>query len=104
MVSEIKKNQIDEMIELAKAIQTSSGVSSSNPFADRMASIIQSPESKHFLIRLMDVAFRSHNFDRVSTYIVRLFNSTNAHKQLFNISESILVRLFRIIGYKITLC
>ena len=101
MVSEIKKNQIDEMIELAKAIQTSSGVSSSNPFADRMATIIQSPESKHFLIRLMDVAFRSHNFDRVSTYIVRLFNSTNAHKQLFNISESILVRLFRIIGYKL---
>ena len=73
MVSEIKKNQIDEMIELAKAIKTSSGVSSSNPFADRMATIIQSPESKHFLIRLMDVAFRSHNFDRVSRTIEVLF-------------------------------
>ena len=101
MVSEIKKSQINEMIELAKAIQTSSGVSSSNPFSDRMAPIIHSPESKHFLIRLMDVAFRSHNFDRISTYIVRLFNSTDAHKQLFNVSESILVRLFRIIGYKL---
>ena len=101
MGNQVTKQLIEETIQLAKEIQLPSSKSGSNPFAERMAPILDFPESKHFLIRLMDVAFRSHNFDRVSAYVLRLFNSTDAHKPLFNTSESILVRLFRIVGYKL---
>ncbi len=97
----INQEQINKVIELAKEIQSPRLASGKNPFAERMAPILDFPESKHFLIRLMDVAFRSHNFDRISAYVLRLFNSTNAHKPLFNTTESIMVRLFRIIGYKL---
>lgn len=101
MGNQITQQLIDETIQLAKEIQAPRRETGANPFADRMAPILDFPESKHFLIRLMDVAFRSHNFDRVSAYVLRLFNSTDAHKPLFNTTESILVRLFRIIGYKL---
>lgn len=101
MATGISQKQIDQTIKLAEELQIPRKDAPANPFADRMAPILQSPDSKHFLIRLMDVAFRSHNFDRISAYVLRLFNSTNAHKPLFNTSESILVRLFRIVGYKL---
>lgn len=100
-MSSISEKQIQDSIQLAKELQKPRNKAESNPFADRMAPILNSPESKHFLIRLMDVAFRSHNYDRISAYVLRLFNSTDAHKPLFSSSESILVRLFRIIGYKL---
>lgn len=101
MGNQITQELIDETIQLAKEIQAPRRDTGANPFAERMAPILDFPESKHFLIRLMDVAFRSHNFDRVSAYVLRLFNSTDAHKPLFNTTESILVRLFRIVGYKL---
>lgn len=97
----ISDKQIQESIQIAKQLQKPRSSSGANPFAERMAPILNFPESKHFLIRLMDVAFRSHNYDRISVYVLRLFNSTNAHKPLFSSTESILVRLFRIIGYKL---
>lgn len=97
----ISEKQIQDSIQLAKQLQQPRSSSENNPFSDRMAPILNSPDSKHFLIRLMDVAFRSHNYDRISAYVLRLFNSTDAHKPLFSSSESILVRLFRIVGYKL---
>lgn len=97
----ITKELVEQTIQLSKEIQSPRIKSGANPFAERMAPILDFPESKHFLIRLMDVAFRSHNYDRVSAYVLRLFNSTNAYKPLFKNSESILIRLFRIIGYKL---
>lgn len=101
MSTNINQDFITSTIELAKTIQGERKKSESNPFADRMGPILDSPESKHFLIRMMDVAFRSHNFDRISAYVMRLFNSTDAHKPLFSGSERIMVRLYRMIGYKL---
>jgi RHH-type proline utilization regulon transcriptional repressor/proline dehydrogenase/delta 1-pyrroline-5-carboxylate dehydrogenase len=87
----ITEEFIDETIELAKEIQSPRRNSGANPFAERMGPILNFPESKFFLIRLIDVAFRSTNFDRISTYILRLFHSTEAYKPLFSVTESILV-------------
>lgn len=101
MSNNIDQKFIESTIELAKTIQGERKKSESNPFADRMGPILDSPDSKHFLIRMMDVAFRSHNFDRISAYVMRLFNSTDAHKPLFSGSERIMVRLYRMIGYKL---
>lgn len=101
MGNSITKEFINKTIELAKEIQAPRKNSSANPFAERMGPILNFPESKFFLIRLMDVAFRSSNFDRISTYILRLFHSTEAYKPLFSKTESVLVRLFKIIGYKL---
>jgi len=100
MVNKITDELINETIELAKEIQLPNKNHGTNPFSDRLGPLLDAPESKHFLIKLMDVAFRSNDFDRISNYVFNLFNSTNAHKNLFNPSESILVRLYRIIGHK----
>jgi len=100
MAIKITNELIDQTIELAKEIQQTSSSHNTNPFSDRLAPLFEAPESKNFLIQLMDVAFRSNNFDRISSYVLNLFNSTEAHKKLFNPSESILVRLYRMIGYK----
>lgn len=96
----ITEEFINQSIELAKEIQTPKNKSGDDPFADKLGPILDFPESKHFLIRLMDVAFRSHNVDRISQYVLNLFNSTEAYKPLFSPTESILVRLFRIVGHK----
>ena len=100
MANKITDELIDQTIELAKEIQRKNSRRNPDVFADRLAALLEAPESKVFLIKLMDVAFRSNNFDRISDYVIYLFNSTDAHKKLFNPSESILVRLFRIVGYK----
>lgn len=100
MAKKITDELIDQTIELAKEIQQTNSSNNSNPFSDRLAPLFEAPESKNFLIQLMDVAFRSNNFDRISNYVLNLFNSTEAHKKLFTPSESILVRLYRMIGYK----
>lgn len=100
MAIKITDEIINQTIELAKEIQQKNSRRNPDVFADRLAPLLEAPESKVFLIKLMDVAFRSNNFDRISNYVIYLFNSTDAHKKLFNPSESILVRLFRIVGYK----
>ncbi|WP_236980944.1 proline dehydrogenase family protein [Membranihabitans maritimus] len=101
MASNFSKEQISKSLDIAKELQESRKKSKANPFAERMRPIIQSPESKHFLIRLMDVAFRSTNYDRVAAFVVRLFNSTDSYNNLFTGSEKVMVRLFRSIGYKL---
>jgi len=95
------KEQIEEIIQLAAELQTPRTKAPSNPFADRMAPLLKNEDSKFFLIRLMDIAFRSNNYDKISNFVVKLFNSTNAHEKLFNKSEAAMVRLFRIIGYRL---
>lgn len=95
------KEQITEIIKLAEELQTSRSEAPSNPFADRMAPLLKNADSKFFLIRLMDIAFRSNNYDKISNFVVKLFNSSSAHENLFNTAESAMVRLFRIVGYKL---
>lgn len=101
MGREISKNELNQIIELAREIQIPRSRTPSNPFAERMGPILNSPEGKFFLIRLMDVSFRSKNYARISAYVLRLFNSTNAHKLLFNTTESLMVRMYRMVGYKL---
>lgn len=101
MPTAITDKDILQSINIAQELQETRKQSKANPFAERMGPIIDSPESKYFLIRLMDVAFRSSNYDRVSTFVVRLLNSTDSHRQLFNTYEKSMVRLFRMIGYKL---
>ncbi len=100
MANKITNVLINETIELAKEIVLPNKNHADDPFSDRIAPLLDAPESKHFLIKLMDVAFRSSNFDRISNYVFDLFKSTNAHENLFSPPESILVRLYRIIGHK----
>ncbi len=94
----LKDNQIQATIELAKKLHGASNPVEKNEFAERIEPILQSPESKHFLIKLMDVAFRSGNYQRVSDYVINLFDSTDSHKGLFNSFESLLVSIYRSIG------
>lgn len=101
MSEKISQEQISKSLELAKKIQTKRSKTDPNSFAMRMAPIIQSSQSKHFLIRLMDVAFRSKNYTRISAYVVRLFEKNKAHMTLFSSYERVLVRLFRIVGHKL---
>ncbi|MBI34301.1 MAG: hypothetical protein CMP67_02950 [Flavobacteriales bacterium] len=100
MANKVTDELINQTIELAKDIQLQDSKHVSSPFSNRLAPLLKSPESKHFLIKLMDVAFRSQNFSKISEFVINLFNSTDAHKNLFNPSENVLVRLYRIIGYK----
>ena len=95
------KQHIEEIIKLAKELQTPRSKSPPNPFADRLAPLLKNTESKFFLIRLMDIAFRSSNHDKISDFVLKIFNSTNAHKDLFSNAETILVRLFCIVGHKL---
>ncbi len=101
MINNLSKEQIEEIINLAKELQTPRADAPSNPFAERMAPLLKNNESKFFLIKLMDIAFRSSNYDKISDFVMKLFNSTDAHQDLFNTAESLMVRLFRIAGHKL---
>lgn len=101
MAFKLTTKQIDSVLKVAENLQKPRRKAPDNPFAKRIGPIIKSPKGKIFLIRLMDVAFRSKNYSRVSTYVHRLFKSTDAHKKLFNTQEKAMVRLFNIIGYKL---
>ncbi|MFL1011387.1 proline dehydrogenase family protein [Flavisericum labens] len=101
MSFKLSTKQIDKVLNIAVGLQKPRRKSPPNPFGKRIGPIIKSPKGKIFLIRLMDVAFRSKNYSRISTYVHRLFKSTDAHKKLFNTQEKALVRLFNIIGYKL---
>ena len=65
----LSKQHIEEIIKLAKELQTPRSKSPSNPFADRLAPLLENTESKFFLIRLMDIAFRSSNYDKISEFV-----------------------------------
>lgn len=97
----LNQQEIEKIIQLAQELQDSRSNSQENLFAERMGPIIKSPESKYFLIRLMDVAFRSNNYARISAYVVKLFNENRQHQKLFNGYEKLMIRLFRMIGYKL---
>ncbi|UKM64504.1 proline dehydrogenase family protein [Flavobacteriaceae bacterium GSB9] len=101
MSFKLSTRQIDKVLNIAVGLQKPRRKAPQNPFGKRIGPIIKSPKGKIFLIRLMDVAFRSKNYSRISTYVHRLFKSTDAHKKLFNTQEKALVRLFNIIGYKL---
>lgn len=101
MSKKISENQTATIIELAKDLYTNSRQTEKSVFGDKLKAITQSPEGKNFLIRLLDVSFRSHNYDRVASYVKALFKKTKNYHSLFSTSEITLIRLFRIVGYQI---
>jgi len=90
---------IEEGILLAEKIVKANESAPQNPFSERMGAIIKSPESKHFLIRMMDVAFRSENYSRISVYVMRLFSISKGYHVLFSGFENLLVSLYKGIGH-----
>jgi RHH-type transcriptional regulator, proline utilization regulon repressor / proline dehydrogenase / delta 1-pyrroline-5-carboxylate dehydrogenase len=95
----LNNKELEAVLLLAEDLQKNAISDGNNDFADRMEPIIKSPSSKHFLIRLMDVAFRSSNQKRVSDYVLNLFNNNGNPKGLFNSFEQILIKLYKGIGH-----
>ncbi len=101
MSVKLSSQQIDRILLLAEKLQNPRRKAPSSAFAKRIEPIIKSPEGKNFLIRLMDVAFRSKNYGRISAYVLNLFKNDTAYEQLFNSGEKTLIRLFKIMGYRL---
>jgi len=100
-------SKIHSSIDIEKVIQTAEDLQKvrrnapANPFSKRLGAIISSPEGKVFLIKMLDVAFRSKNYARIATYMQQLLKSSNSYQKLFSSQERVLVRLFKLIGYKL---
>ncbi|GAA5219803.1 proline dehydrogenase family protein [Membranihabitans marinus] len=97
----VTKSMIDQSISLTKDLLLSSKPIRRNGFTERMKPLLQSSEAKHFAIRLMDVAFRSKNEQRIADYILQLLNNSSRYQALFSTGERFLVYLFRTIGYRV---
>lgn len=69
-----------------------------NPFSKRLKTIIEVPESKFFLIQMMDVAFRSKNYQKVAAYIIHLLSNQKSYKALFSPLENFLLQCFKAVG------
>ncbi|UBM59807.1 bifunctional proline dehydrogenase/L-glutamate gamma-semialdehyde dehydrogenase [Marinilongibacter aquaticus] len=94
----LTKKQMETIFGYAEELHGSSEQTEKNEFSERMKPILASPESKHFLIRLMDVAFRSKNYNRVSNYVLNLLQTDPSSKGLFNSFEQLLIALYKGIG------
>ena len=92
---------IDKVIKTAEELQEVRRKAPANPFSKRLGAIISSPEGKVFLIKMLDVAFRSKNYARIATFMQQLLKSSNNYQKLFSSQERVLVRLFKLIGYKL---
>lgn len=92
----ITKEEVENSLILAKELHASS--TEPNLFTKRMGPIVDAPESKNFLIKLMDVAFRSNSHKRVSDYVLNLIRKSD-FKGLFTGFEQALVNLFNLVGH-----
>ncbi|ANW95010.1 hypothetical protein AXE80_01300 [Wenyingzhuangia fucanilytica] len=95
------EKQIQNTLGLAKKLQTQRTTTVKNPFADRLKTIIEVPESKHFLIQMMDVAFRSKNYKKVANHVIFLLKTHKNYQVLFTPIENLLLKVFAVVG-KIT--
>lgn len=92
------KKLVENALHLAGKLHVSEQANSKNEFAARLEPILKEPSSKNFLIRLMDVAFRSEQYSKVSDYVLRLFDKHQNYRILFTSFEKILVDTYRSIG------
>ncbi|MGY5354835.1 proline dehydrogenase family protein [Wenyingzhuangia sp. IMCC45467] len=95
------KTNTPEILQLAEKLQTKQTNHADNPFADRLKTIIEVPESKHFLIQMMDVAFRSKNYKKVANHVIHLLKTHKNYQALFTPVENLLLKAFTVVG-KIT--
>ena len=92
------EKQIQNTLRLAEKLQTNQTTTAKNPFADRLKTIIEVPESKHFLIQMMDVAFRSKNYKKVADHVIHLLKTQKNYQALFTPLENLLLKTFTIVG------
>ena len=90
---------IEDHLTLAESIVKSNENEPKSAFSDRMGSILKYPESKHFLIKMMDVAFRSKNYSKISNYTIDLFRKDRSADSLFTSFEKSLIFLYKKVGY-----
>ncbi|MDO6760737.1 bifunctional proline dehydrogenase/L-glutamate gamma-semialdehyde dehydrogenase [Tamlana sp. 2_MG-2023] len=88
----------ENTLKLAEKLQSNQGSAKKNPFADRLKTIIDEPESKHFLIQMMDVAFRSKNYKKVAGHVIYLLNTKKNYESLFTPVENALLKSFTVVG------
>ncbi len=101
MNKELPQKYIDTTLKLAQELQKGVADAKDNIFVERIGPIVNAPKSKIFLIKLMDVAFRSSNYKKVSGYVMQLFKKSANYKGLFKWHEKILVNLYKYIGSKV---
>ena len=88
----------ENILRLAEKLQTSQTATVKNPFSDRLKTIIEVPESKHFLIQMMDVAFRSKNYKKVADHVIHLLKTHKHYEALFTPIENVLLKAFTVFG------
>ena len=92
------KEHINKCLALAEKLQNYHAPQVESSFSERVKPILNSPKSKNFLIRLMDVAFRSKDYAKTSDYVLDLFDKYPEHGRIFSAFEKILVGLYKTIG------
>ncbi|WP_010133933.1 proline dehydrogenase family protein [Ochrovirga pacifica] len=92
------KKQTQNTLEIAEKLQNRSKTSEKNPFSDRLKTIIEVPESKFFLIQMMDVAFRSKNYKKVADHVIHLLKTHKNYQALFTPVENLLLKTFTVVG------
>ena len=101
MNKKVTEEHVNRTLELAGKLQKGVSTAKDNTFVDRIGPIVDKPKSKIFLIRLMDVAFRSSDYKKVSKYISRLLKKPQNYKGLFKWYEKILINIYKSIGSKV---
>jgi RHH-type proline utilization regulon transcriptional repressor/proline dehydrogenase/delta 1-pyrroline-5-carboxylate dehydrogenase len=101
MKVEITTNQLEKIIALAKKLQQPQQNARATVFTKRLGPIIEYPEAKTFLIRMLDTSFRSNNYKRVANYVLALLKSNSRSLILFSKIEVLFIKLFQTIGFKI---
>ena len=100
MKEDINKH-LKKTLALAKKLQEPQQNAKATVFTKRMGPIIEAPEAKTFLIRMLDTSFRSNNYNRVAKYVLQLLRSSKASSKIFSQTEVFLIQLYETIGYKI---
>jgi RHH-type transcriptional regulator, proline utilization regulon repressor / proline dehydrogenase / delta 1-pyrroline-5-carboxylate dehydrogenase len=91
-------NDLDQIKAISKKLIQPINISANFQFQEKMKVFLKFPETKTFLIKMLDVAFRSKSVNKTADYIHWLFNSTNKYQPLFSRSETVLLRLFQMYG------
>jgi RHH-type proline utilization regulon transcriptional repressor/proline dehydrogenase/delta 1-pyrroline-5-carboxylate dehydrogenase len=97
----VTKTQLEKSSLLARKLQEPQQNAKPNIFSKRIGPIIEAPEAKTFLIRMMDTSFRSSNYSRISNYVTNLLNTNKDSYSIFNGLEKVLIGLYRTIGNKL---
>ena len=86
---------------LSKRLFALSKEKNEESFDKRIQPFITSEEGKHFLIRLMDTAFRAKSLKRITSFVYNLFLTQKEYKGIFTSWEKSLIKTFMNLGYKV---